>query len=386
MPVDDSDDEDSFDGTSSSNRTAEAEVDADGFTVDPMPEAALHHLRLAEAFIIAVRAGTLEDDDLDSMALDMLRNPPTDTLDLDCPVLSLSLEIYLSLDNSSMGEYEKIRAIVEKRGLHMLSLQQAKRKAMELSGVSPVYADMCVNTCVAYTGPYEHLRLCPTCGENRFENRPTRPGSSRQKRVARRRFLTIPLGPQVQAIFRSARGAEAMSYRSRCTLQLIKEYQPGIPLPLLKDYTYSTQYLDAVKDGLVNDDDIFIMLSMDGAQLYAHKQSDCWIYIWVLLEMDPQTRYQKEHVLVGGIIPGPNKPGDVDSFLFPGVRHVSALMKEEQGFRVYDVRKDMVIPKRPFFAFGTADGPGMCYLSGHVGHKGCQGCRLLCGMPGRYKP
>lgn len=349
-----------------------------------MPETTLDHLRIAMAFIQAVRAGTLEDDDLDPIALEMLRNPPTETLNLDCPVLTLSLEVYLLLDNSSMGQYEEVRAIMEKRKLHMLSLEQVKRKAVELSGVSPMYTDMCVNTCIAYTGPYEPLDLCPTCGEGRYELRPTKPGSLRRKRVVRRQFLTIPLGPQLQAMYRSVRGADAMSYRARCTLQLLKELENGWDLPLIKDYTYGSQYLEAARDHLINDDDIFVMLSMDGAQLYAHKQSDCWIYIWVILEMDPESRYKKEHVLVGGIIPGPNKPGDVDSFLFPGVHHVSALMKE--GFRVYDVNKDEVLAKKPFLAFATADGPGMCYLSGHVGHKGCLGCRLHCGMPGRYKP
>ncbi|KAG1759570.1 hypothetical protein EV702DRAFT_940620, partial [Suillus placidus] len=34
----------------------------------------------------------------------------------------------------------------------------------------------------------------------------------------------------------------------------------------------------------------------------------------------------------------------------------------------------------------TADGPGMAFLTGLVGHHGKMGCRLYCGLPGRHKP
>jgi hypothetical protein len=30
------------------------------------------------------------------------------------------------------------------------------------------------------------------------------------------------------------------------------------------------------------------MLSLDGAQLYAHKASHCWIYIWIIFDIDPE--------------------------------------------------------------------------------------------------
>ncbi|KAG1765997.1 hypothetical protein EV702DRAFT_927039, partial [Suillus placidus] len=34
----------------------------------------------------------------------------------------------------------------------------------------------------------------------------------------------------------------------------------------------------------------------------------------------------------------------------------------------------------------TADGPGMAFLTGLVGHHGRFACRLYCGLPGRHKP
>ncbi|KAH7917471.1 hypothetical protein BV22DRAFT_989347, partial [Leucogyrophana mollusca] len=94
------------------------------------------------------------------------------------------------------------------------------------------------------------------------------------------------------------------------------------------------EYLNAVQQGDIKDTDTVLMLSMDGAQLYQNKQSDCWIYIWILLDLSPDLRYKKKYILPGGFIPGPNKPKNVDSFLFPGLHHLAALQRE--GLRVWD--------------------------------------------------
>ena len=41
---------------------------------------------------------------------------------------------------------------------------------------------------------------------------------------------------------------------------------------------------------IINCTDMILMLSIDGAQLYAHKASDCWIYIWIILDHPPHLR------------------------------------------------------------------------------------------------
>ena len=115
-----------------------------------------------------------------------------------------------------------------------------------------------------------------------------------------------------------------------------------------------------------------LMLSIDGAQLYQSKQSDCWIYIWVVFDLPPNKQYKKKYVLPGGFILGPNKPKNVDSFLFPGLHHAATIAKE--GLRVWDAHQDIVFTSNPFIFLGTADGPGMTYLNGLTGHSGAQGC------------
>lgn len=102
------------------------------------------------------------------------------------------------------------------------------------------------------------------------------------------------------------------------------------------------------------------------------------------MDFSPDERYKKIHVLPGGFIPGPNKPKNIDSFLFPGLFHLAALQRE--GLRIWDAFADRLFLSHPFLALNTADGPAMAYLNGLVGHHGKYGCRLYCAIPGRHKP
>ncbi|KAG2046978.1 hypothetical protein BDR06DRAFT_867916, partial [Suillus hirtellus] len=81
-------------------------------------------------------------------------------------------------------------------------------------------------------------------------------------------------------------------------------------------------------------DDIILMTSVHGAQLYKNKQSDCWILIWIVFDRSPDTRYKKKFVIPGLVVPGQNKPKDLDSFLYPSFHHPAAVMKE--GFSIWD--------------------------------------------------
>ncbi|KAH7917470.1 hypothetical protein BV22DRAFT_994005, partial [Leucogyrophana mollusca] len=47
---------------------------------------------------------------------------------------------------------------------------------------------------------------------------------------------------------------------------------------------------------------------------------------------------------------------------------------------------DQVFTSNPYLALNTADGPGMTYLDGLVGHHGAYGCRIYCPLKGRHKP
>jgi hypothetical protein len=102
------------------------------------------------------------------------------------------------------------------------------------------------------------------------------------------------------------------------------------------------------------------------------------------MDLDPELQYKKHFVLPGGFIPGPNKPGMVETFLIPGFQHVSTLQKE--GLKCWDGQQSWFIRSCPFFFAATADTKGLPMINGLVGHSGKHGCRLYCGFPGHHKP
>ena len=123
------------------------------------------------------------------------------------------------------------------------------------------------------------------------------------------------------------------------------------------------------------------MSSINGAQMYRDKESDCWLYIWVLVNLSPKKRYRKIHVIPGGFIPGPKKPKNIDSFMVVGLHHLSAIQRE--GLPIWDAFRDHHFLSHPYLLFLTADGPGLVNWDGLVGHCGKNGCRLYCGVIGR---
>ena len=72
-----------------------------------------------------------------------------------------------------------------------------------------------------------------------------------------------------------------------------------------------------------------LMLSIDGAWICQYKASDRRIYIWIILDLKPALWY----ILPGGFIPGPNKPKNLDGFIFSGLCHLAAIRRE--GLRVW---------------------------------------------------
>ena len=134
--------------------------------------------------------------------------------------------------------------------------------------------------------------------------------------------------------------------------------------------------------------DTVVSSSLDGVQLYQNKKSDTWLSIWVLHNLSPNQRYQKRHILPGTIIPGPNKPKIIDSYLFWSIHHVSTLQHKNNGtgLHMWDVIAGAMIQSCIMFSLATADVLGLTEIDGHVGHHGAMGCRLGCPMKGRHKP
>jgi hypothetical protein len=149
-----------------------------------------------------------------------------------------------------------------------------------------------------------------------------------------------------------------------------------------RDFFDGSDYWDAVVNGHIKDNDMVLAMSFDSAQLYRNKISDTWIWIWILMDCDIKERYKKKSILVSGVIPGPNKPKFLKSFLFKGLQHLAICQKK--GLNIWDALEKRVFTTHPFLALIEADSIAMAAISGSVGHFGRCGCRYFCPMPGRH--
>ncbi|KAF8156691.1 hypothetical protein B0H34DRAFT_657510 [Crassisporium funariophilum] len=169
---------------------------------------------------------------------------------------------------------------------------------------------MCPKTCIAYTGPFSELKACTKCAIPCY-NPKALAGSGGIKKIPQQQFLTPPIGPQLQPLWRTPEGAQAMPYCLNLTKALFQKADArpdkSIVIDQYKNLFHGNTYLNAVRSGDLKDNNMVLMLLIDGAQLYQSKQSDCWIYIWVILNLAPDLHYKKRHIFPGGFFPGPNK-------------------------------------------------------------------------------
>lgn len=354
------------------------------------PLSRIEHVRISQAFIDEIKNATLDNGKLDATATERLRNPDTEIIDLTDPDLRYSLELYMSCINASEATYNSVRESTLRRfpQTKILSHYLAKKLVSDIvSGVVSVADDMCINSCHAFTGPFANLDACSICFEPRYN---TIFSGRTQKNVPRQQVCTIPLGPQIQALRRSVHGANAMRYRDTKTAEILAALDNlENELDIVYDDIFcGHDVLEMTANLELTSNDTTVIFSLDGAQLYQNKKSDTWIAIWIITDYDPKTRYRSKHVLPAVIVPGPNKPKNIDSFLFRTFHHLSAIQREDNGagIRVFDAIKNSVISSRTCLLCATADAPGLTEIDGRVGHHGAQGCRKGCEMKGRHKP
>ncbi|KAF8340203.1 hypothetical protein F5887DRAFT_888652, partial [Amanita rubescens] len=163
-------------------------------------------LALRQKLIASIRNARLNDD-MDANMIAALQNPPHTPPDID-QLTKLSISLYLSMYNGSEAMYKGVMGSLSQfNKIEIHSLHDVKKTIRKLTGVLAIETDMCINSCLAYTGPFSSLQACPHCAEPRYHEE-----SVSRKRVPRQTFSTIPLGPQLQALYRSPESADRMHY------------------------------------------------------------------------------------------------------------------------------------------------------------------------------
>ena len=237
----------------------------------------------------------------------------------------------------------------------MASLKTTLKRVQFLAGFQPERYDCCINSCICFTGPYVDLTTCPTCNTDRLKPN-GEPGSY---------FQCIPLIPRLRAMVANRSLALAMRYRA-----FDHQFNPPTITDVFDGSHYHTllnTFVTVADQQLpflfFNDPrDVALGLSTDGFGPFKHRQQTAWPLLIFNYNLPPEVRFNKKHVISLGVIPGPKKPGDIDSFLWPLVQELLQLML---GVQAYDALSRSVYLLRAYLILVFGDIPAVPVLYVH---------------------
>jgi hypothetical protein len=159
--------------------------------------------------------------------------------------------LYLkSLHNFTEAAYNDIIKVFAKKNL---SLYKAKKSLERLTGLVPIFYDMCENSCICYTGIYESLETYPLCKSSRYYS------TKKSKKVMP--YLSIKKRLEIQ--YNNKVRAEELLYRYKYI------NNKDIDSKDLEDIFDGKIYKELLEINLFNDKrDIAFTVSCNGYQIF----------------------------------------------------------------------------------------------------------------------
>ncbi|KAF5373519.1 hypothetical protein D9757_010483 [Collybiopsis confluens] len=214
-----------------------------------------------------------------------------------------------------------------------------------LSQIEPVWIDMCISSCIAYTKDFESLTSCPICGHTRLDN----------NNIPYRRFCYIPLIPRLKAFFQNESMIKLLLYRFNY------KYDPLALSDVFDGDGYRWLLNRQVKvDGQTlpykyfeGKYDIALAFWQDSHQIFRRKSNGPAATPLLVknLNLPPEIRTHLEYLIPLGIIPG--RPKDFASFIHPfqeelvqlayGVSAFNAAIQQTFYLRAYNIQNEMDI-------------------------------------------
>lgn len=119
--------------------------------------------------------------------------------------------------------------------------------------------------------------------------------------------------------------------------------------------------------------DTAFALSTDGAQLTMKKHSNTWILILILFNLPPKIRYKSKNVIINFATPGPNSPGNIESFMCPLFEE---LAQAAEGIWIWDAVDSSYFFHHSYVVLGLGDMLGSAKINGMAGHSAIFGDRF----------
>ena len=128
--------------------------------------------------------------------------------------------------------------------------------------------------------------------------------------------------------------------------------------------------------------DLALGLSTDGFAPWRKRKYTAWPLLIINYNLPPDKRFHQNNILPVSVIPGPKKPKDVDSFLYPLIEE---LLELSQGIRAFDASTGHYFSLRAFLLLAFGDIPAISLILKMKGHNGIASCRL-CNIRGLRVP
>lgn len=240
-----------------------------------------------------------------------------------------------------------------------------KARAEFLAAFKPIPYDCCVNSCCCYAGPHAAATACPYCQEPRYnpEGRP------------RKRFTYVPFTPRLTAYYQNKSFIELLSYRANF------HHEPGKIRDIMDGKNYArlcTEYVTIDQKRrpyrfFSDSRDIALGMSTDGFAPFRRRKQTCWPLLLYNYNLPPEIRFHLQYILCIGVIPGPKKPKDFDSFFWPALEE---LLKLAMGVRAFDTARSELFALRAYLVLVFGDIPAMSMVMRIKGHNGVRPCRM----------
>jgi hypothetical protein len=139
--------------------------------------------------------------------------------------------------------------------------------------------------------------------------------------------------------------------------------------------TFQHRYFDGSQD-------IALGLSTDGFAPFNKRKSTTWPIIVFNYNLPLEIQFHVSHILALGVIPGPKKPQDFDSFLWPFLQE---LIRLTHGVRSFGILDSAFFTLRAYLILVFGDIPAISMVMRMKGHNGASPC-CMCEIRGLRVP
>lgn len=127
-----------------------------------------------------------------------------------------------------------------------------------------------------------------------------------------------------------------------------------------------------------NPHDLALGLTTDGFAPWRKRKYTAWPLLIINYNLPPDKRFHQKNIIALSVIPGPKKPKDIDSFLYPLIEE---LLKLLYGVQAFDANTGQYFCLRAFLIIAFGDIPAISLLLKMKGHNGIAPCRV-CNIKG----